>query len=87
MVSHNLSSLIPTQQSGQTHSNNSSAVADELFECVRPFCGVAALRVKFILYDWIDVWLFDLTWFDACEDDKFVTYICGEIIHFRMNVE
>ena len=24
----------PTLQNGQTHSNNSSAVADELFECV-----------------------------------------------------
>ena len=26
----------------QTHSNNSSAKADELFECVRSFCGVGA---------------------------------------------
>ena len=30
----------PTPQSGQTHSNNSSAVVDELFECVWPFCVV-----------------------------------------------
>ena len=29
--------LIP--QNGQTHSNNLSAVADELFECFWPFCG------------------------------------------------
>ena len=28
------------------HSNNSSAVADELFECVRPFCGVGAQKVE-----------------------------------------
>ena len=28
------------------HSNNSSAVADELFECVWPFCGVGAYRVN-----------------------------------------
>ena len=35
-------SLAPTSQNGQTGSNNSSAVADELFECVRPFCGVVA---------------------------------------------
>ena len=32
----------PTPQNGQTHSNNSSANADELFECVRPFRGVGA---------------------------------------------
>ena len=24
----------PTPQNGQTHSNNSSALADELFECI-----------------------------------------------------
>ena len=30
----------PTPQSGQTHSNNSSAVVDELFECVWPFYGI-----------------------------------------------
>ena len=30
----------PTPQNGETHSNNSSAVADELFECVWPFCVV-----------------------------------------------
>ena len=28
--------------SGQTRSNNSSTVAEELFECVWPFCGVGA---------------------------------------------
>ena len=26
-------------QTHSTHSNNSSAFADELFECARPFCG------------------------------------------------
>ena len=32
----------PTPEIGQTHSNNLSAVADELFECVWTFCGVGA---------------------------------------------
>ena len=32
----------PTSQNDQTQSNNSSAVADKLFECVWPFCGVDA---------------------------------------------
>ena len=36
----------PASQNGQTHSNNLSAVADELFECVWPFCGVDTERVK-----------------------------------------
>ena len=36
----------PTPQNGQIHSNNSSATADELFECVWPFCGADAQRVK-----------------------------------------
>ena len=31
-----------SQKNGQTHSNNSSAVADELFECVWLFCVVGA---------------------------------------------
>ena len=35
-----------TPQIGQTHLNSSSALADELFECVWPFCGVGAQRVK-----------------------------------------
>ena len=30
----------PTLQNGQTHSNNSSATADELFKCVWLFCEV-----------------------------------------------
>ena len=30
---------MPTPQNGQKHLNNLSAFADELFECVRPFCG------------------------------------------------
>ena len=37
---------MPTPQNGQTHSNNSSQFPDELFQCIRPFCGVGALRVK-----------------------------------------
>ena len=32
----------PNLQSGQTHSNNSSTSADELFECVRPFRVIGA---------------------------------------------
>ena len=31
-----------TRWKGQTHSNNSSVTADELFDCVWPFCGVGA---------------------------------------------
>ena len=30
----------PTPQNGQIHSNDSSHVADEVFERVWPFCGV-----------------------------------------------
>ena len=41
-----LTLLAPISQNGQTHSNNSLAVADELFECVWPFCGIGALRDK-----------------------------------------
>ena len=33
---------VRTLQNGQTHSNNSLATADGLFECVWPFCGVCA---------------------------------------------
>ena len=36
----------PTLQNGQTHSNNSSATADELFEYVWPYCRVVTQRVK-----------------------------------------
>ena len=32
----------PTPQNSQTHSNKLSVVADELFECVWPFCRVGA---------------------------------------------
>ena len=35
-----------TSQSGQIHSNNSSAVADELFECVRRFVGLACKGLR-----------------------------------------
>ena len=31
---------------GQRHSNNYSAVPDELFECVSPFCGVAVYMLS-----------------------------------------
>ena len=37
---------MPTPQNGQTHSNNSSAVVEEVFECVWPFCGVGVSRVN-----------------------------------------
>ena len=37
-----LTHLAPAPQNGQTHPSNSSAVASELFDCVWPFCGVAA---------------------------------------------
>ena len=39
--------LASSPQNGQTHSNNSSAVVDELFEFVWPFCKVGAERVNF----------------------------------------
>ena len=43
----------PSQQNGQTHSNNSLAFADELFDCVWPFCGVGSLSVKnFAIKTW-----------------------------------
>ena len=42
--SFNPLSANPTK--GQTHSNNLSTTADELFECVWPFCAVSAWRVK-----------------------------------------
>ena len=35
-----LNPLTANPQNGQTHSNNSTATADELFECVKPFSGV-----------------------------------------------
>ena len=31
----------PTSQNGQTHQKNLPAVAEQLFEYVWPFCGVA----------------------------------------------
>ena len=31
---------VPAPQNGQTHTNNSSSVAEQLFECVWPFCGL-----------------------------------------------
>ena len=40
---------MPTPQNSWTYSNNSSAVADELFECVWPLCGVGSERVKVIV--------------------------------------
>ena len=35
---------VPNPQNCQTQSNNSSTVADELFQCVWPFCGVGTLN-------------------------------------------
>ena len=35
-------------QHKKTHLKNSSATADELFERVWPFCGVGALKVKYL---------------------------------------
>ena len=35
-----------TAWNGETHSNNTSAVADKLLECVWPFFGVGIYRVK-----------------------------------------
>ena len=37
---------MPSPQNDYTHSNNSLATDDELFECVWSFCGVGAQRVK-----------------------------------------
>ena len=37
---------VSASQNGQTHSNNSSAFAEGLFECVWPFCEVAASSVE-----------------------------------------
>ena len=37
---------MPTPPNGQTHSNNSLAVVDKLFECVSLFGGVDAWRVS-----------------------------------------
>ena len=39
---YGLTLLVPISQNSQTHSNSSSQIADELFECVWPFCGVGA---------------------------------------------
>ena len=39
----------PTLRNGQTHANNSLAVADELFEFVWPFCGVGAEKLKYAI--------------------------------------
>lgn len=44
----NLTVSAPTLQYGHTHSNNSSAIADELFEWIwPPFCVVGTLRANF----------------------------------------
>ena len=42
----NLTLSAPTPQIGHTHSNNLLAKTDELFECVWPYCGVGAKKVK-----------------------------------------
>ena len=41
---------MPTPQNGQTHSNDLSATADKLFECVLPFSGVARKGLKIKLF-------------------------------------
>ena len=38
---------MPIPQNGQTHLNNSLAIADEVFECVWPFFGIGTSRVNF----------------------------------------
>ena len=37
---------VPFPQNGQTHSNNSPTIFDELLESAWPFCGVGILKVK-----------------------------------------
>ena len=34
LISYELTPKVPLPQNGQTHSNNSSATADKLFDCV-----------------------------------------------------
>ena len=46
----NLTVSAPALQDGHTHSNNSSAIAGEFFECVWPFYGVSAERVKCVYF-------------------------------------
>ena len=47
-------------QNDQTHSIISPTVADELFGCVCPFCGVGAERIK----DFFNKWRSELScWF------------------------
>ena len=45
-----------TPQNGQTHSNNSSARADELFERVWPFCRVALKMLINDFYFVVSLW-------------------------------
>ena len=45
-MDHLLTLLTPTPENGQTDSNNSSAFADELSECVWPFCRADVWRVE-----------------------------------------
>ena len=40
MLLFEVNPLTQISQNGQTHSNNSLEIADELFECVWPFCGI-----------------------------------------------
>ena len=39
----------PNLQNGQTHSKICREIADKLFECVWPFCGIGAYRVKMFI--------------------------------------
>ena len=52
---------MPTPQNGQTHANNSSALADNLFECGLPFfvvgtCGWRWLRLWLYIFGLICLW-------------------------------
>ena len=52
---------MPNAQNGPTHSNNSSAKADELCECVWPFLGVGSWRVNLLLWNCNFWWFIDTT--------------------------
>ena len=47
-----LTLYVPTPQNGQTHSNNTSVTADELFERFWWFCGVMVLW----WFSWLSLW-------------------------------
>ena len=45
---HTLTLYAPIPQNDQTHSNNSSASDNKLFEWIWPFCGVGAKRINLV---------------------------------------